>query len=1036
MKAFIAKKWFFLVILSALMGGILALPAEATTIKKNISKDSVWTAGKSPYVVKENITLEEGVTLEIEPGAKIEIDPEKTIEIRGRFLAKGTKEKPIIFTAHKDEPWGTLYFTDFSDDATFAEDDSYLDGCIMRNCIIEKGGGIYVRYGAPLITDCTIHDNVSSGIRVEFGAPRIVRNHITGNSTKEDPASGNGGGIIAYTDKSVLIADNIINDNISDGGRDGGGGVHAYAIDDGKIVVRDNLIYGNTCSRFGGGIYAYNALLTGNKVIGNSTAERGGGIYAVDSQVSGNLVQSNSAERGGGIYAEDGDILSNSVIGNTSLRPDGGALYYFGSGDVLRNCFASNTAQGENNCGGIYVSGNPRIHENNLLNNSGYALYVGNVADSPLVSAGENYWGAISEKAILKLTYDWLDDDTVGLAECIPFLKEISSGSPPPPPVNLMAIATEEGIRLNWENASSFTCEDHKIHIATKSGYPYERTIEAGPEKSFVIRDLKPETEYLLAVSGCGQSEGKRIETGISEEVRILFTPSEEAINQPKNVSPKDAESGVTGNTTLNVRVSRARGRVVESRWQISVFQNDFTSPVSDLTAEGEELFALNLDRADILNGQKYFWRFACRTAGGSWSDWSVPTSFSTVADSPSLLSGPISSMKTLEKQFSPYHVEGNTLIMPGATLLIEPGVKLRVAAGKNLLVRGKLVARGTIGEPVIVTRKSPEKWGQIIFDDVSLDADLNDNGDYVGGSILERCTLEHGKGLLVKSASPLIKDCEISYHDGSGITVRQGGPVITGNDIHHNAARTNGGGIYAYTNDIIRITSNEIHDNRANGEGGGVFAYGYMNTSAIRVEDNDIYSNEATGDGAGIYLSRSSAVGNRIKLNRAEGDGGGIYATFGLINGNDVRENHAVKGGGGIYAERNSSVIENYVTSNRALSGFGGGVYINFWGISIENEVFTGNTVTENLAPSGERNGGVYIVGHLVFAQNNINGNIGSQLYNGNTSDSPSLSASECYWGATEADAIAKLIVDGQDDPALGNVDFEPFASEPIKFD
>jgi len=1035
MRALNLGKLLGLAVAAATILGPTPAPAAAVTVKKNISKDTVWKAKKSPYVVKENIMLEEGVTLRIERGVRVEIAPDKKIQVRGKLLAVGTPEKPIVFTAHADKPWETIYFTDFSDDAVVADDGRYLDGCIMEHCIVEKGRGIYVRFGAPLITKCKIRNNLSSGIRVEFGAPRIVRNHISGNSTQSESASGNGGGIIAYTDKSILIADNIVNNNISDGGRDGGGGIHAYAVDGARIVVTNNIVFGNTSSRFGGGIYSYGSILTDNTVIGNDAAERGGGIYAVESQLTGNLVQSNSAEHGGGIYAESGKVASNSIIRNTARRPQGGGIYYFGSDSILSNCLVSNTAAEDGGCGGVYVSGNPDIRANNFFNNSGYALRVANIADAPEVLAAGNFWGADSKQAVLALTFDWLDDEATGLADYIPYLEKMSPDAPPPPPFNLRAVAGKNGIKLSWDEPEGAAPAGHMVYVGTHRGYPYDRVVRSGPGNTCLIEGLKSGGEYWVSVSAYRNTDGGEAETGLSEELRIVFTGSDESMGAPRNLSPDDSEAGVAKNVALRVSEPDAGARAAASRWQVSTSPNDFSALVAEKIISGDKLSTLDIAAGSLVGGQKYYWRVAYQTAAGNWSDWSKPTSFTTTADSPSILSGPISAAKKLEKKLSPYSMTGNSLIMPGGVLQVEPGVEIRVAPGKNLMVRGKLVAKGTEAEPITFTKESSENWGRIIFSKESADLARDENGTYKDGCILEKCIIEHGKGVLVKSASPLIADCVVARNDGSGITVRQGGPVIIGNDIHHNLAHTNGGGVYAYTNDIIYVTSNRIHDNRADGDGGGVFAYGYMNTSTIRIEDNDIFANEATGDGGGAYLSRSSAVGNRIESNGADGGGGGIYATFGLVDSNNVRENKADKGGG-IFAERNSSLTGNYVTSNKAMSGFGGGVYINFWGTSIENEAFTGNTVTGNLAPTGEGNGGVFIVGYLFFEQNNIHGNVGSQLYNGNEPESYALSASQCYWGTSDKNAISKLIVDGHDDPRLGKVMFEPFSPSPIRFD
>jgi hypothetical protein len=1034
MKALCSYSVCALAVCLAIVFGLCPV-SWAATVKKDISKDTVWSARKSPYVVKENVMLMEGATLTIEPGVRVELAAGKSIQVRGNFRAIGKPDKPIVFTALDNEPWENVYFTDFCPDAVLAEDGSYVEGSIMKHCIVEKGRGIYVRFGAPLITECDIRDNLSSGIRVEFGAPKIIKNRIHDNSTQPDSASGNGGGIIAYTDKPALIDGNIIYDNVSDGGRDGGGGIYIYAADGAKVVATNNTVYGNTSSRFGGGIYAYGGFLGGNTIIGNESVERGGGIYAVESEVSGNTVQNNSSGRGGGLYAESCDVNSNNIVRNNARRPEGGAMYYFGSGNITANCIIANTAGKDGGCGGIYVSGDPDIRENNMFNNSGYALRVANVSDAPEVLAASNFWGTTSEQAILGFTYDWLDSEETGLASYIPYLEKAADNTPPLLPANLTAAATGNGIKLSWDKPLGTSPDGHMIHIGTKSGYPYERIIPASAKVGYEVTGLSGGTEYWVTVSAYKTADGKKVESGLSEEIRVAIGGPTEALAEPRNVAPENKATAASESVTL--KASDPAPGAVASRWQVSTIRSDFSALALDRVQTGEQISMLEIGADALLAGQQYYWRVAYGTSEGSWSGWSRPTSFSTSADSPSVVSGPIASAITFEKRFSPYELVGNTLIMPEGILTIEPGVEVRIAPGKNLMVRGSLVARGTDANPIKFTKQTSENWGQMIFADQSVNCNLDEDGNYGGGCILEKCVIEHGKGLIIASSSPLIKACDISNTKGSGITVRQGGPVITGNDIHHNKAVTNGGGVYAYTNDIIFVAGNKIHDNTADGDGGGVYAYGYMNTSTIRVENNQVFANSATGDGGGVYLSRSSAIGNKISGNAADGNGGGIFATFGLIETNDLRDNQAEQGGG-IYAERNSSLTGNLVTTNKSLSGFGGGVYINFWGISIDNEAFTQNTVTDNVTSSSDGNGGVFIVGYLFFERNNIYGNSGSQLYNGNESDprSYSLLTTQCYWGTDDKGAISKLIVDGSDDPDLGMVSFEPFSPTPLQFD
>ncbi|MHA2292201.1 MAG: hypothetical protein ACXACK_08580, partial [Candidatus Hodarchaeales archaeon] len=63
-----------------------------------------------------------------------------------------------------------------------------------------------------------------------------------------------------------------------------------------------------------------------------------------------------------------------------------------------------------------------------------------------------------------------------------------------------------------------------------------------------------------------------------------------------------------------------------------------------------------------------------------------------------------ISSDLSLIFSQSPYYVTENALVESGATLTIEPGVEIRFAEGKALVIDGALVANGITAAPILFT--------------------------------------------------------------------------------------------------------------------------------------------------------------------------------------------------------------------------------------------------------------------------------------------------------------------------------------------
>lgn len=94
-----------------------------------IDKDSTLTADKTWYVT-ENIGIPEGVTLTFEPGTRLEFATGMGLSSFGKLVAKGTPEKPIIFTRHTGEGTWAGVKSHYSEGAHSI---SYDKGFIYRN---------------------------------------------------------------------------------------------------------------------------------------------------------------------------------------------------------------------------------------------------------------------------------------------------------------------------------------------------------------------------------------------------------------------------------------------------------------------------------------------------------------------------------------------------------------------------------------------------------------------------------------------------------------------------------------------------------------------------------------------------------------------------------------------------------------------------------------------------------------------------------------------------------------------------------------
>ncbi|MDY6906179.1 MAG: right-handed parallel beta-helix repeat-containing protein [Thermodesulfobacteriota bacterium] len=374
------------------------------------------------------------------------------------------------------------------------------------------------------------------------------------------------------------------------------------------------------------------------------------------------------------------------------------------------------------------------------------------------------------------------------------------------------------------------------------------------------------------------------------------------------------------------------------------------------------------------------------------------------------------------------YTVFGNMLVKEGVRLTVMPGTRLFLKKDASIRVRGVLAAAGEAGSPIGFSGSPEAPWGNIIFENRSLDLEAKAVQTSMGEeSLLRHCIVENSSGIVMDGQGGDILNSVIQGTHGTGIRIKEVSMTVKDCKIRDNVSESDGGGIYVYGSKRVLIHNNEIVNNRA-ADGGGMFAYGYRSNAAVDIRQNHLSGNVSDGDGGGLWVSRCSVVDNTISDNTTENQGGGVYTSFALIHENRISGNTATDGGG-LYAEANSTINGNTMVDNRSLSGMGGGAYINFWGLSMHNKTMAHNVIENNRVAVADGTGGVCTKGELTFGGNIIQNNDGWELKNLSTNSEPDLSAPLCYWGSTSSAEIASYIYDGEDDPTLSVVDYSGFA-------
>lgn len=337
----------------------------------------------------------------------------------------------------------------------------------------------------------------------------------------------------------------------------------------------------------------------------------------------------------------------------------------------------------------------------------------------------------------------------------------------------------------------------------------------------------------------------------------------------------------------------------------------------------------------------------------------------------------------------SPYYVGQSIWVNVGATLTIEPGVKVLFSTSQGVLVEGTLIAKATSEAPIIFSSAAASPaagdWDGIIFAPNSIDAVIDGNGSYLGGSVISDAEISFGGSIQAESSSPLLTDNHI--HNMSGIPLRDWPR----------------GSIWACNSHMI-IRQNFIDGN----DQSGIVLLG----SRALVEGNIISQNKGgDGWGGGVMLGNSSCALEHEPSNSS------------VIRGNFIGYNQATAMGGGVAIYAGNHTIENNCIVNnftpKELQEDSGGAAI---GLLSGASIIQGNELVGNVGAEGIFLGApTHQSGQLSF--NNIsNPDALSELVVG-TSASPTVAsqlrvdARSNFWGSLDAQTLSSRIADNQDE-------------------
>ncbi len=250
-----------------LIFGLTASPARAETMVQGlISSSTVWSVQNSPYLLEDNVTVPENVTLTIGPGVSVGVAPdydledngyEPAIDVNGGKLSiQGTGKSRVsiggiagIFVSEGSTWNGSadIADADFTGGAGLSFNHSI--GMLASSTISGAGTGLWFDHSVVSVWGSRIKNN-QTGIYVQSDA-KVFLDY----NDKEDIQPGNGlkpfGGLALDLGKSTIVG-TALGNQLLDGNRSDApllGDELAMAsdlTDSSSLIIRGSSIAGNT----------------------------------------------------------------------------------------------------------------------------------------------------------------------------------------------------------------------------------------------------------------------------------------------------------------------------------------------------------------------------------------------------------------------------------------------------------------------------------------------------------------------------------------------------------------------------------------------------------------------------------------------------------------------------------------------------------------------------------------------------------------------------------------------------------------------
>lgn len=186
----------------------IGAPTELPAV---VSKDTVLTAARSPYLVKKALVIMPEAKLTVEPGSVIWFE-ELGIIVKGELQVLGNEDAPVALGGLGTTPWKGLFF-DHSAGRNVLQHCSISgaqyglraiasDLTMIHSRFRDNGWGIVVESGRAEVRRCLFRTSAKSGIAAKKAELALTESIVTENKA---------GGVLLENSRAIITSNNIAN---------------------------------------------------------------------------------------------------------------------------------------------------------------------------------------------------------------------------------------------------------------------------------------------------------------------------------------------------------------------------------------------------------------------------------------------------------------------------------------------------------------------------------------------------------------------------------------------------------------------------------------------------------------------------------------------------------------------------------------------------------------------------------------------------------------------------------------------------------